>query len=135
MYMYITVYCIIIPISVQDYYLVLSLFLGLNGKPTMPQLLNFKDGASVINIPSRISTKYPNFGIQLLLDYKSVQSLERQYSRDCEQINIQILQGWLDGKGKEPKTWATLVEVLNDIELGELSSQIKRSILHSSYED
>ena len=101
----------------------------------MPQLLNFKDGTSIINIPLRISTKYFNFGTQLLYDFNYVRSLEQQWNRDSQQINTLILQEWLNGKGKEPRTWATLVEVLKDIELGELASQIKGSIMHSSYED
>ena len=102
----------------------------------MDQLLNFKDGTSKINIPQRISIKYSNFGTQLLRgDFRYIQSLEQQYSRDSEKINTVILQEWLGGKGKEPKSWATLVEVLDDIELGELARQIKESIMQSSNED
>ena len=46
-----------------------------------------------------------------------------------------VLEEWLGGKGKEPKSWATLVEVLIDIEPGELARQIKESIKQSSNED
>ena len=101
----------------------------------MDQLLNFKDGTSKINIPQRIGIKYPNFGTQLLGDFVFVTSLEQQHSCDSEKINTMILQAWLDGKGKEPKSWATLVEVLKDIQLGELARQIKESIMQSSNED
>ena len=101
----------------------------------MDELLNFKDGTSSINIPLRISTKYFNFGIQLLQDFGYVKSLEMQYQRDSENINTLILQEWLEGKGKDPKSWATLVEVLKDIQLGELASQIERCLLYSSNEN
>ena len=105
--------------------------IGLNGKPTMPQLLNFKDGTKTINIPLTIGTHYPNFGTLLLGDYGYVSDLEQQYNRRSEKINSQILQDWLEGKGKEPKSWATLVGVLRDIEMGELANQIETSITRS----
>ena len=42
-----------------------------------------------------------------------------------QRINCQIFQEWLDGKGKRPTSWGTLVRVLNDIEMGELASKIE----------
>jgi len=36
------------------------------------------------------------------------------------QINTDILIKWLTERGKQPVTWATLVEVLHDIELSTL---------------
>ena len=104
----------------------------------MDQLLNFKpaDGTSNINIPLRIGVKYFNFGTQLLRgDFGYIRSLEQQYNRDSGSINTVILEEWLGGKGRDPKSWATLVEVLIDIELGELARQIEESIIQSSNED
>ena len=43
---------------------------------------------------------------------------------DAQRINIEILQEWLIGRGKLPVTWATLVEVLRDIELSTLAGDI-----------
>ena len=44
---------------------------------------------------------------------------------DAEQINTEILQEWLSGRGKQPVTWTTLVEVLHDIELSTLAGDIE----------
>ena len=43
----------------------------------------------------------------------------------AEEVNTEILQEWLTGRGKQPVTWATLVEVLHDIELATLASDIE----------
>jgi len=45
------------------------------------------------------------------------------------QINTNILNKWLTGRGKQPVTltWATLVEVLHDIELSNLAGDISTS--------
>ena len=44
---------------------------------------------------------------------------------DTEQINTEILQEWLTGRGRQPVTWTTLVEVLRDIELSILAGDIE----------
>ena len=44
---------------------------------------------------------------------------------DAEQINTEILQEWLTGRGKQPVTWTTLVDVLRDIKLSILAGDIE----------
>ena len=53
--------------------------------------------------------------------------MEHKHHYNAEQINIEILQEWLTGRGKQPVTWATLVEVLRDIELYTLAGDISSS--------
>ena len=57
------------------------------------------------------------FGILLLDDGTGsrVNSLVHEHRSDAEQINTEILQQWIAGKGKHPVTWKTLVEVLHDV--------------------
>ena len=97
-------------------------------KPTLPELIKFTciDG-KVLNIPVEIATKYVQFGTFLLDDLNGsrVKIMARKYQHDAEQINTEIVQEWLTGRGKQPKTWATLVEVLRDVKLSILASDIE----------
>ena len=97
-------------------------------KPTLPELLRFTctDGR-VLNILVEIATKYVRFGTFLLDDRNGsrVKIMAHKHLNDAEQINIEILQEWLTGKGKQPVTWTTLVEVLHDIELSTLAGEIE----------
>lgn len=97
-------------------------------KPTLPTLVTFSciDGR-VINIPEEIATKYYQFGTLLLDDrYGSrVESITHKHHRDPENINTEILREWLNGRGKHPVTWVTLVEVLQDIKLYTLARNIE----------
>ena len=99
-------------------------------KPTLPELLKFTcpDGR-VVSIPVEIATKYVQFGTFLLDDRNGsrVEITARKHHYDAEQINIDIFQEWLTGRGKQPVTWATLVEVLRDIELSTLAGDISTS--------
>ena len=76
-----------------------------------------------------IATKYVQFGTFLLDDRNGsrVKIMARKHHYDAEQINMEILQEWLTGRGKQPVTWATLVEVLHDIELSTLAGDIGTS--------
>ena len=50
--------------------------------------------------------------------------MEHKHLNDAERINVEILQEWLTGRGKQPVTWATLVDVLHDIGLHTLADEI-----------
>jgi len=97
------------------------------GQPTMMELVRFRGRERRINIPQEVSTKYPQFGILLLEDANGtkVRNMEHKHRGDAEQINTEILQEWIRGKGRLPVSWATLTEVLRDVELSELASDIE----------
>ena len=81
------------------------------------ELLSFSD--KKVNIAEQIGVNYFKFGIFLLEDSNGVivQALEKQLHFNAEQINIAILQRWLEGKGVMPVTWSTLVSVLQSIKI------------------
>ena len=50
---------------------------------------------------------------------------------DAEQINMEVLQQWINGRGKHPVTWKTLTQVLCDIELSRLAREIEAAKGHT----
>ena len=93
----------------------------------MPELLKFTCAdKKTINITKEIGDEYRCFGIFLLQDLKGqkVKSIKSKHQSDSSLINTEILEEWLAGKGKQPVTWATLVEVLRDTELYSLADVI-----------
>ena len=95
---------------------------------TMNTLLNLpykKTVTKTANIPREVGVKHFDFGTHLLQDPTGAHllDLEREL-KNGEIINKHILTEWLEGKGR-PVTWATLVEVLNIIGMGELAKQIE----------
>ena len=81
----------------------------------------------MINIPQEIGTSYRQFGIFLLNDPNGTRTrnIEHNNREYAEKINTEILTGWATGNGKTPVSWETLVEVLRDIGLGTLASEIE----------
>ena len=100
------------------------------GSPTvtLPQLLHFKTAAG--SILEQIGIHYWDLGVRLLNDTTGAvtQAVIKQYHYDATEINREILQRWIQGKGKSPVEWATLVEVLKDIRLSELAREIESII-------
>ena len=96
-------------------------------QPSLPELLKFTctDGR-VVSIPVEVATKYVQFGTFLLDDRNGsrVKIMAHMHHYDAEHINTVILHQWLTGRGRKPVTWETLVEVLHDIELCTLASDI-----------
>ena len=81
----------------------------------------------IINIPQEIGVKYREFGLFLLDDPNGVRirTLAHKHNNDANEINIEIIEEWVAGKGKHPVTWKTLTKVLRDIELITLAEEIE----------
>ena len=94
-------------------------------EPDLLQLLEFPGKTKSFSIASEIAVKYKQF-IFHLNDGRGakVDAIARKHGNDSEQINIEILQRWLAGEGRDV-SWRTLVEVLNSIGLRQLASDIR----------
>ena len=57
-----------------------------------------------------------------------ITAIAQKCLNDGDQINVEILKEWLQGKGKKPVTWQTLVDVLIDTGLSELAKDIEASL-------
>ena len=96
-------------------------------KPSLINCIRFQGREKTINIPQEIGAEYNKFGPFLLEDDNGVRirSIAHKLMNDAEQINIEVLQQWLTGKGKHPITWKTLTEVLHCIGLKTLAREIE----------
>ena len=99
-------------------------------RPTLPQLIDFKTSTGNINVTERIGTSYGKLGPLLLRDDDGsvTQAIRDQYQRDAAKINYEILQRWIQGKGRLPVQWSTLIDVLKKIELLELAKKIEDNL-------
>ncbi len=94
----------------------------------MMKLIAFRTKKRTINIPQEI-TEYDNFGILLLEDRTEARvKAIREFKQNAEGINREVLVQWIQGRGKQPVSWRTLIEVLHDIGLDELGRDIEAAL-------
>ena len=85
-------------------------------------------GDGGLRIIERIGAKYRALGI-LLLDDKNGVKTEAAVASHPQQpatITHSILSSWLNGRGKEPVTWATFIAVLYQVGLRDLARDIEK---------
>ena len=83
-----------------------------------------------MNVTERIGTSYGKLGPLLLRDDDGAvtQSIRDQYHHDAAKITQEILQRWIQGKGRQPVQWSTLIDVLKKIELSPLAKNIEDNL-------
>ena len=97
-------------------------------RPTLQQLICFKTRSGNINVLEQIGTHYRELGILLLDDNTGAvtEAIIIKHNRDATTINHEIFQRWIQGKGKLPVEWSTLVELLKDIGLVQLARDMEQ---------
>ena len=78
----------------------------------------------------QIGEHYEDLGILLLNDEtgEKVAAIMNDCHMKASDINREVLKRWIQGQGKQPVAWDTLVEVLNSIDLHELAHTIENSL-------
>ena len=97
--------------------------------PTLDTLRHFPAINGHIDIATEIGTNYDKFGTLLLEDKNGnkVNNIKVSERGDPVEITVEILKQWLNGKGRKPVTWQTLVKCLRDTDLNTLVEKMKRS--------
>ena len=96
-------------------------------RPTLSKCIKLQGRVGEINISQKIGVNYHQFCVFLLEDDNAVRirSIAHKHKNDAEQINMEILEEWIKGRGKQPVTWKTLADVLHSIELNTLAGDIE----------
>ena len=98
--------------------------------PSLVVLRHFLVKYGHIDIPEEIGADYEKFGTFLLEDESGnkVKNIKVSERDDPLVITVEILRQWLQGKGKKPVTWQTLVTCLQDTGLHVLAGKIDDSL-------
>ena len=97
--------------------------------PALDVLRRFPVKDSFIDIAEKIATDCQRFGTQLLKDSdgSKVRIIEKKH-HDPVDITVEILEQWLQGRGRMPITWQTLIKCLRDTDLNVLADNMESSL-------
>ncbi len=125
LFVHLTVYLCIWPIHTVP---------NLHASPKQNQLqwlLSSLCSTAIVGERSKLLRKYYHyFGILLLEDHigARLKAVVHEFGRDAKAVNREILFQWLDGRGRQPVSLKTLIEVLNDIDLQALTNGIESAL-------
>ena len=101
----------------------------LSDRPTLPLLtfMSTKCGGA-LRIIQQIGQHYKKLGTLLLEDDTGAitEGIIAAHPHQPEHISDAILAKWLNGIGRQPVTWATLIAVLNEIDLKQLARDVEK---------
>ena len=104
---------------------------ALSEKPTLPRLLHFKTSSGEsIRIAEQIGANFATFCTLLLEDHTGAitTAITTQHQSNAIAINQDILTRWLQGQGRKPVNWSTILEILEDVGLPELAQKVKNNL-------
>ena len=79
-----------------------------------------------------VAAKMKQFGIFLGVENKVVDKVTKNYPMDCERACEEMLKLWLaydNGTGKRLRTWATVIDALEKVELKEQAQALRDWLL------
>ena len=92
-------------------------------------LLTLKTALGNRKLANEIGEKYLLFGRHILCDEAGTVTKEiAANSSNAVDINNRIFSEWLQGRGRQPVTWSTLINALNSIEMQDLANYIEQNL-------
>ena len=95
-------------------------------------MLNFTTvTGGTINIINEVGMQYEVLGTLLLNDTRGgiLPTIKSEKLLNATEITTEIMRRWLNGKGRQPVTWQTLIECLHFVGLPHIVSIIVQSLL------
>ena len=93
-------------------------------KPKFHELDRIEHQGKVVQVIHSVAHKWEQFAMRLHFEFCDIKRIEKRCHLEPVEACQHIAWEWLQGKGREPKTWMTVVEALNEIDLSELAKDL-----------
>ena len=95
--------------------------------PTLGEIIVFPGKRGNVNISQEIGINFFKVGVLLLNDHTGarVKAIKYKCRGDIEHVCLEVFQLWMQGSGRQPVSWQTLVEVFTEADLMTLAGIIE----------
>ena len=100
-----------------------SIQASLSSRPRLYELDMIKGNGKTVKVISRTAANWERLATRLHFEGHEIKTLRADYQQ-CEDACRNMCIEWLDGKGREPKTWQTLLTALKEADFGEVASDL-----------
>ena len=97
-----------------------------HGQPKIHELDLISHNSKTIRIISSSAARWEKIATRLYFDGNTISAIRRDAHFQVEEACRTVFTVWLGGKegSREPKTWATVVAILKEADLGVLSDEL-----------
>ena len=95
------------------------------------QLELLEENGSTVRIINTVASKWDRIAIRLHFSGHDISRIERDHEKSVVRACQTMFSEWLEGKGRKPISWNTLIKTLKEADYSELASEVE-TILNTS---
>ena len=97
--------------------------------PKLHQIDRIEGNGKVIKVITSTAAKWEQVATRLYLDHHIIEHIKRDHYQTVPCCR-KIFERWLDGEGRQPATWKTLIIALEEADFSELANDLQKLIDH-----
>ena len=97
---------------------------SLSDQPKFHQLDLIEGYKKTVRVIEQSAAKWEKIATRLYFEICDISRIKKD-NNECDAACQTVFVEWLNGRGREPITWNTLIKVLNEAGLAELAADIK----------
>jgi flavodoxin len=84
-----------------------------------------KGNGKTVTIISRTAAVWERIATRLHFEEYEIMCIKRDNPLQCEDSCRAMFNKWLEGKGRQPTNWDTVIKALEEVNLGEVAQDLK----------
>ena len=97
-------------------------------RPEMHQLDLLTHGEKTVRVIQIVAPVWESFALRLHFSQDAITLIERDHHQQASRACHTMFRRWLDGEGREPVSWRTLITALKEAQLTERARDLENII-------
>ena len=99
--------------------------LSISSLPKLHQIDRIEGNGKVVKVIETVAAKWEKVAIRLYFDHNNIDRIKRDSHYQSDPCCRKMFGEWVDGKGRKPVNWQTLITVLSEADCSELSRELE----------
>ena len=92
--------------------------------PKLHELDLIKSETLTVTVLKTVASKWERVATRLYFDSHDIERIKKD-NRECMDACRSVFSEWLEGNGRRPTIWQTLIEVLKEADFSEIASDLE----------
>ena len=94
--------------------------------PKLHQLEFLEGNGRTVRVIKEVATTWEEVGLSLHFEASDISRIERDNHQQSVQASRVVFSEWLEGRGRQPTTWGTLIKALKEAGLQTVANDLER---------